>query len=331
MEVEQQVAEFQRFFGTLREHLGQFLIGQREVLDQTLIALISGGHVLLEGVPGLGKTRLVKSLAQILGLQFSRIQFTPDLMPADIIGTTVAVATDGKAERTFSFQPGPIFGNVVLADEINRATPKTQSALLEAMEEQGVTVHGARHALPNPFFLMATQNPIEMEGTYALPEAQVDRFFAKILIDHPSVTEMRSIIDLTTGSQGKQPQAMFTKEQLLQAQRTVLRVAVANQVKDYAIRLYRAANPNAPEAVPAAKKYVNYGVSPRGCQALILGGKAVALLQGRAHLSASDIRAVSLPVLRHRVILNFDAEADGVKPDDVVRQIVESVPELARE
>jgi MoxR-like ATPase len=328
MEVDDQVAQYRRFIGTLREQLGQLIVGQREVLDQTLMALVAGGHVLLEGVPGLGKTRLVKALAQLLGLQFSRVQFTPDLMPADIIGTTVASAIEGKVERVFTFQPGPIFGNVVLADEINRATPKTQSALLEAMEERAVTVHGTRYPLPSPFFLMATQNPLEMEGTYALPEAQLDRFFVKILIDHPLATEMRNIIDMTTGSQDQSIKAGFTREQLVEAQRTLLRVPVSNQVKDYAIRLYRATLPHVPEVAPVAKKYVSNGVSPRGCQALILGGKAVALLAGRFHVAASDVRAVCPPILRHRLILNFDAEADGVKADDVIRQVIESVPEL---
>jgi MoxR-like ATPase len=329
MDANQQVNEFQRFFGTLRETLGQLMIGQREVIEQTLISLVAGGHVLLEGVPGLGKTRLVKSLAQILNLDFSRMQFTPDLMPADIIGTTVASAIEGRGgDRTFTFQKGPIFGNIVLADEINRATPKTQSALLEAMEERAVTVYGTRYPLPPPFFLMATQNPIEMEGTYALPEAQVDRFFFKILIHQPTAAEMRSIIDLTTGAMSEQARTKFSKEQLLEVQKILPRVAVSNQVKEYAIRLYQATHPESEEGAPIAKKYIEYGMSPRGAQSLVLAGKAVAMLQGRFHLATSDLRAIALPAMRHRVILNFDAEADGVKPDDVVRQILEHVPDL---
>ena len=328
MEVEQQVNEFHRFVGGVRENLARLIIGQREIIDQTMIALVAGGHVLLEGVPGLGKTRLVKSLAQILGLEFSRIQFTPDLMPADIVGTTIAVPSE-RGDRSFAFQQGPVFGNVVLADEVNRATPKTQSALLEAMEERAVTVYGKRYPLPNPFFLMATQNPIDMEGTYTLPEAQLDRFFFKILIDQPSAEDMKAIIDLTTGAMDPHLKATFSKEHLLNAQRTLVRVPVANHVKEYAIRLYRATDPRAPEATPTTKKYVSYGMSPRGVQSLILAGKAVALLQGRFNLSTADIRAVSRPVMRHRLILNFEAEADDVKPDDVVRQIVEGVPDIA--
>jgi MoxR-like ATPase len=328
MEVDQQVTEFQRFFGGLREHLGQLMIGQRQVIDQTLIAMLVGGHVLLEGVPGLGKTRLVKALSQVLGLEFSRIQFTPDLMPADIIGTTVAVPGEAGGERAFTFRKGPIFGNIILADEINRATPKTQSALLEAMEERAVTVYGTRYPLPVPFFLMATQNPIEMEGTYALPEAQLDRFFFKILIDQPSVEEMRGIIDLTTGAMETPHKPQYTYAQLHMAQQTVVRVPVANHIKDYAIRLYRATHPGNAEAVPTSKKYVSYGMSPRGVQALILSGKVVALLNGRFNVAASDLRSIALPVMRHRLILSFEAEADGVKADDIVRQIVDSVPEL---
>jgi MoxR-like ATPase len=325
MEVDQQVAAFQHFIGSLRESLAQSIVGQREVVDHVLIALMAGGHVLIEGVPGLGKTRLVKALARLMSLSFSRIQFTPDLMPADIIGTTV-MTENGGGGRALTFRPGPVFAHVVLADEINRGTPKTQAALLEAMEERNVTVLGENHALPKPFVLFATQNPIEMEGTYALPEAQLDRFLMKVVIEQPSPEELRGIIDLTTTPRDAPAKPVVNGEQLARAQATVLRVPVASHVREYAIRLHQATHPKNREAPPKTKKYVSFGASPRALQALVLAGKAWALSEGRFNLSGDDLRRIALPLMRHRLILNFEAEAAGVTADDIMREIIDTVP-----
>jgi MoxR-like ATPase len=325
MEVEQEVKHFQASFAAATEYIHRAIIGQEEAIEHSLIGLLAGGHVLLEGAPGLGKTRLVKTLSRIFNLQFSRIQFTPDLMPADILGTNI-LSQNANGERTFVFQPGPIFGNIVLADEINRGTPKTQSALLEAMEEQTVTIQGRRYQLPAPFFVMATQNPIEMEGVYPLPEAQLDRFMLKIEVNAPPADEMRAIMDVPVKAEEAKP--LFNVEELTRLQRTMARVPVANQIKDYVVRLYRATHPTSPEAPPVAKKYVRYGASPRGAQALLAAARARALLAGRFNVSSADVRHVALPVLRHRIIRNFEAEAANVTAGDILGELVGAVSEM---
>ena len=325
MNADEEVASFQRVFSTAVDHIHKSIIGQNDAIEYALIGLVAGGHVLLEGAPGLGKTRLVKTLSRVFNLQFSRIQFTPDLMPADILGTTMMSQND-RNERSFAFQPGPIFGNIVLADEVNRGTPKTQSALLEAMEEQGVTIQGRRYAMPAPFFIMATQNPIEMEGVYPLPEAQLDRFMFKIEVAAPAAAEMRSIIDVPVREAESKP--LFKTEDLLALQRTLARVPTASHIKDYVVRLYRATHPDAIEAPSITKKYIRYGVSPRGAQALLLAARAWALISGRFNVSVQDIQRAALPVLRHRIIRNFEAEAAEVTTADVIAELVRSVPEL---
>jgi MoxR-like ATPase len=325
MDVDQEVAGFQRLFATAVENVHRSIVGQREAVEYALIGLIAGGHVLLEGAPGLGKTRLVKTLSRLFNLKFSRIQFTPDLMPADILGTNI-LAEDAQGRRVFTFQPGPIFGNVVLADEINRATPKTQSALLEAMEEHAVTVQGQRYALAPPFFVMATQNPIEMEGVYALPEAQLDRFMFKVEILAPPADVMRAIIDLPLAEIEAKP--IFRQEDLMGAQRILSRVPVANHVKEYVVRIYRATHPDSPDAPPITKQYIRYGASPRGAQALLRSACAWALLGGRYNVACADVQRTAVPVLRHRIIRNFEAEANAVSTAQIVQEIVRSVPEL---
>jgi MoxR-like ATPase len=325
MDVDQEVAGFQRMFAAAVEHVHRSIVGQQEAVEYSLIGLFAGGHVLLEGAPGLGKTRLVKTVARLFNLTFSRIQFTPDLMPADILGTNI-LTDDAAGKRAFSFQPGPIFGNVVLADEINRATPKTQSALLEAMEEHAVTVQGQRYALAPPFFVMATQNPIEMEGVYALPEAQIDRFMFKVEVQPPPADEMRAIIDLPLVEPEVKP--LFRRDDLIAAQRVLARVPVANHLKDYVVRVYRATHPTAPEAPAITKKYVRYGASPRGAQALLRSACAWALLAGRFNLSSADVKRTALTVLRHRIIRNFEAEASGVTSAQIIDEILRTVPDL---
>ncbi len=325
MEADQEVANFQRAFATAVDHIHKSIIGQNDAVQYALIGLIASGHVLLEGAPGLGKTRLVKTMSRVFNLQFSRIQFTPDLMPADILGTNI-LSQNEKGERTFMFQPGPIFGNVVLADEINRGTPKTQSAMLEAMEEQAVTIQGRRYQLPAPFFVMATQNPIEMEGVYPLPEAQLDRFMFKIEVGSPAADEMRAIMDVPVRDQETKP--LFKADDLLAMQRTLARVPVANHVKDYVVRIYRATHPESAEAPPITKKYIRYGASPRGAQAMLLAARAWALISGRFNVAASDLQRVALPVLRHRVIRNFEAEAANVTTADILGELIRSVPEM---
>jgi MoxR-like ATPase len=291
-----------------------------------------GGHVLLEGVPGLGKTHLVRTLSEVLDIRFSRIQFTPDLMPADIMGTNLIVETPGGGKE-FRFQPGPVFANIILADEINRATPKTQSALLEAMQEHSVTTGGEVRRLEEPFFVMATQNPIEMEGTYPLPEAQLDRFLFKIVVEFPSSGELEAIIDRTTGAATPVANKVMDRAELLAMRDFVRNVAVAPEVRNYAIRLVLATHPEpgrdgscAPDMV---KKFVRYGASPRGAQAIMLGAKALGMLDGRYQVSFADVAKIALPALRHRIILNFEGEAEGIKPDQILREILESTPRAA--
>jgi len=319
--------EFASLFAKIRGEIGRVIVGQQELVEHVLIALLAGGHVLLEGVPGLGKTLLVKTLGQALGLRFSRIQFTPDLMPADIIGTNV-VMQDASGRRYFEFQRGPVFTQLLLADEINRATPKTQSALLEAMQEHAVTASGTSYALDEPFFVLATQNPIEMEGTYPLPEAQLDRFLFKLRVEFPSAPDLVRIIDRTTASEIPQAQVVASSAKVLEMMRLAREVEVASHVKMYTARLIQATHPDGPGAASMAKRAVRYGSSPRGVQALILAAKVRALIAGRANVAFADLRALALPALRHRIILNFEGEAEGVDPDAVIRNALEETPEL---
>ncbi len=315
-ELKERVAEFRRGFAALEEELAKVVVGQRETVRGLLLALFAGGHVLLEGAPGLGKTLLVRTLGGATGLEFSRVQFTPDLMPADIVGTSLIV-DDGGTKR-FEFQPGPIFTNILLADEINRATPKTQSALLEAMQERHATVGGVSRAVPDPFLVLATQNPLEMEGTYPLPEAQLDRFLLKLLVGYPSGEEMHTILDRTTAAgDGGVATEVASADGLRASQRLIREVPIVREVQEEAVRLVLATHP---EEGSGARRFVRYGASPRGAQALVLCAKIEALLAGRFHVAREDIRAVALPALRHRIVMNFEGEAEGVAPDDVVRE-----------
>ena len=313
----------------IENEVGKVIVGQRALIRQTLVTLLAGGNALLEGVPGLAKTTLVRTLADVIDCHFSRIQFTPDLMPADIVGTTI-IAEDEAGRKAFRFEPGPIFSNLVLADEINRATPKTQSALLEAMQEHTVTVAKTIHRLDSPFFVLATQNPLEMEGTYPLPEAQLDRFFFKIDVPFPSVDELVEIANRTTGVTTPTPRHIINGDLLVQMQALAREVPIASHVLQFAARLVAATHPESREASPVTKQYVRYGASPRGMQTLILAGKIVALLEGRYNVAFADLRAVALPALRHRVILNFEAQAEGVTGDDAIQGILEHVREDVR-
>jgi MoxR-like ATPase len=311
----------------LEDELCSIVVGQERVIRELLLALLAGGHVLLEGVPGLGKTLLVRTLSDALELKFARIQFTPDLMPADIVGTTIVTEqADHNAagsRRIFSFQPGPIFANIVLADEVNRATPKTQSALLEGMQEHTVSVGDTTRPLPKPFFVLATQNPLEMEGTYPLPEAQLDRFLLKVLVRFPNAGDLMRIIDTTVGIQTLRAKQVTSGEQLLHLIETARAVPVATHVKEYAVRLLLATHPDQEDAPESVRKYVRYGSSPRGLQALIMTGKVRALLEGRYNVSLEDLQNVAFPSLRHRIILNFDGLADGIAPEDLIETIIE--------
>jgi MoxR-like ATPase len=327
-DIEAQVAQFGENFQLVRTEIAKVIVGHADVVEGLLICLLCGGHALLEGVPGLGKTLLVKSLGAALHLDFSRIQFTPDLMPADITGTRV-VSQDEEGHRYFEFQQGPIFSNIVLADEINRATPKTQSALLEAMQEQTVTVAGVGYRLQLPFLVLATQNPLEMDGTYPLPEAQLDRFFLKLQVSYPSFEDLSEIVDRTTQRQERLLEPILQEAKILEAQQFVRDVPIASHVKNYAIRMVMATHPQTQAASEQVKRYVRYGSSPRGVQSLVLAGKVRALFQGRFHVSIEDLRAVALPCLRHRLILNFEGEAEGVDSADLIRDILEHLPEQA--
>jgi len=300
------------------------LTGQDSVVEGVLICLLASGHVLLEGVPGLGKTTLLRTLARTLRLKYSRIQFTPDLMPADIVGSVIIDTAEGGG-KALRFQPGPVFANLVLADEINRATPKTQSALLEAMQESTVTSGTTTHELERPFLVMATQNPIEMEGTYPLPEAQLDRFLMKILVTYPTREELSRIVDRTIQREEQAPVAVMDRDAILEVRSVCREVLVAPHVREYAVRLVLATQPDQQEAHPLARSYVRYGSSPRGAQALVECGRVLALMRGRFHLSAEDIRAVAPAVLRHRIILNFDAHADGQTPETILPAIIQDV------
>jgi MoxR-like ATPase len=310
----------------IENELSKVIVGQRQLIRLTLVTLLAGGNALLEGVPGLAKTTLVRTLSDVVDCRFSRIQFTPDLMPADIVGTTI-IAEDEAGRKQFRFEPGPIFANLVLADEINRATPKTQSALLEAMQERTVTVAKTIHKLDQPFFVLATQNPLEMEGTYPLPEAQLDRFFFKIDVPFPSTEELVEIANRTTSLNAPQPRRVVNGPMIAQMQALAREVPIESYVLNYAARLVSATHPSGRDVPPITNQYVRYGASPRGMQTLILAGKIMALLRGGFNVSIADLRQAALPALRHRVILNFEAQAEGITNDDVVRGIIEAVKE----
>ncbi len=324
--VEQQVAEFQTQFRKLSDEVGKMIVGHHDIVEGVLVCLFAGGHTLLEGVPGLGKTLLIRTLSEALSLQFSRIQFTPDLMPADIIGTNIITEDQQTGRRYFEFQRGPLFSQMVLADEINRATPKTQSALLEAMQEHSVTAGGVRYALEEPFFVMATQNPIEQEGTYPLPEAQLDRFFFKLIVGYSDREELKTILERTTTGYKPQIQPVLTGAQIMAGQQLVHRVAIAPHVQDYAIRVVLATHPNGTFATDVVNKYVRWGSSPRGAQAITLAAKMYAMLDGRYNVSFADVKKATLPALRHRLLLNFEGEAEGLSPDYVLEEILEKLP-----
>ncbi|MBK9187999.1 MAG: AAA family ATPase [Phycisphaerales bacterium] len=320
--------QFRDDFSGVRDQVATVMVGQAGVVEAVLTCLFVGGHCLLEGVPGIGKTLLVRTLSRATSLDFSRIQFTPDLMPADISGTTIVTEEETPAgpRRAFRFQQGPVFTQILLADEINRATPKTQSALLEAMQERGVTVGGVTHPLPDPFLVLATQNPIEQEGTYPLPEAQLDRFFFKVLVGTPSREELNEILVRTTAGAQPQPAPVLDAPRILAHQRLVREVAIAPHVQDYAVRLTLATHPDQSQASPMVKSYVRLGASPRAAQALVLAGKCRALLDARAAVSTDDIRAAALAALRHRLILNFEASAEGFTPDSIIENLVTTLP-----
>jgi len=326
--MQQQADEFRSRYNAVREQIGRVIVGHDEIVHGVLTAMLVGGHCLLEGVPGLGKTLLIRTLAETLHLEFSRIQFTPDLMPADILGTNmVTEAPDGR--RGFEFQKGPIFTQICLADEINRATPKTQSALLETMQEGTVTVAGNHFVLEKPFFVMATQNPIEQEGTYPLPEAQLDRFFFKLVVGYSTRDQLNTIIDRTTRGVSITPERVMDGPEIIKWQKLIRDVILAQHVQDYITRLTLATHPNGPFALPTTNQYLRWGSSPRGAQALALAAKVRALLEGRYNVSFEDVRRVFLPAMRHRVILNFEAQAEGVEPDHILLEILEQLPEKA--
>ena len=328
MTTEQEIEAFKQHYAALRAEIGKVIVGQESIVEGTLTAVLAGGHVLLEGVPGLGKTLLVRTLAEALDLSFSRIQFTPDLMPADILGTNL-VMEDPDGRRHFQFQKGPIFAHLILADEVNRATPKTQSAMLEAMQEHCVTAGGEMRKLAEPFFVLATQNPIDQEGTYPLPEAQLDRFFFKLLVGYPDAKELTEVLTRTTENQRPEVHRVVDGAQLVALQTLVRQVAVASHVKDYAVRLVLATHPKTATAVPIANQYLRFGSSPRGAQTLLLSGKVRALTHGRFNVSFEDIEKAVHAALRHRLILNFEAEAEGMTTDMILDQVLKDVPKDA--
>jgi MoxR-like ATPase len=327
--VQKDVAQFAKDCGAIREEVGKMIVGHREIIDGVITAMLAGGNVLLEGVPGLGKTMLVRTLSQTLGLHFSRIQFTPDLMPTDILGTTILVEGD-DGSKEFRFERGPIFANIVLADEINRATPKTQSAMLEAMQERSVTIGKETMTLQNPFFVLATQNPLEMEGTYPLPEAQLDRFLFKLQVRFPNLDELHTIMDRTTAGESPELEKVVNQERLVAMKAFASGVPVARHVQDYALRLLQATHPEHPSAPSMTKRYVRFGSSPRGAQGILKAAKVGALMDGRFNVSTDDIRAAALPALRHRVILNFEGEAEGIDADEIIAEIFDKTPENSK-
>ena len=322
------VEDFRRDIDRVRAEVGKMIVGQEEILDGVLICLIAGGHALLEGVPGLGKTMMVRSVAEAMHLDFSRVQFTPDLMPSDILGTTV-IAEDDDGHKEFEFRPGPAFANIVLADEVNRATPKTQSALLEVMQEHSVTVGKTTHRLEQPYFVLATQNPLEMEGTYPLPEAQLDRFLYKLQVEFPSRDELHAILDRTTGTERPTLEPVLDGERILQMRSLARDVPVARHVQDYAIRVLEATHPDRGGATGLVRRFVRFGASPRGVQACLLAAKIHALFDGRFSVGVDDVRATAVPALRHRMILNFEGEAEGVRTDAILEEILTETRETA--
>ena len=325
MDPKEQIEKFRVVYKSLREEIGKVIVGQNAIVEGTINALFANGHVLLEGVPGLGKTLLVRTLSHVLDLSFNRIQFTPDLMPADVLGTNMVHETD-DGKRAFEFQHGPIFAHLILADEINRATPKTQSAMLEAMQERSVTIGGEIRKLDLPFFVLATQNPIDQEGTYPLPEAQLDRFFYKLLVDYPTAGELSEIVSRTTENATVQISKVVDGATLIELQQLVQQVPVASHVKDYAVRLILATHPTSETALDITNQFIRFGSSPRGAQSLLLGAKVRALTDGRFNVSFDDVAAVAPPALRHRLIVNFEAEAEGVTTDLVLEKIMAGVP-----
>jgi MoxR-like ATPase len=326
--MQQQAEQFRNRYTSVKEQIGRVIVGHDEIVHGVLTSLFIGGHCLLEGVPGLGKTLLVRTLAEALSLHFNRIQFTPDLMPSDILGTNL-INEDAEGRRRFEFQKGPIFTQICLADEINRATPKTQSALLETMQEGTVTVAGVRYELEKPFLVMATQNPIEQEGTYPLPEAQLDRFLFKLVVGYSSRDELATIVDRTTKGITLKPEKVMDGGEIKQWQRLIRDVILASHVQDYIVRLILATHPQGPFALPITNQYLRWGASPRGAQTLALAAKVRALLEGRYNVSFEDVRRVYLPALRHRVILNFEAQAEGLDTDHVLLEVLEKLPEKA--
>ena len=326
IEIEKDIDAFHSQYEAVQKEIARVIVGNRDIVNGIMTCLLTRGHVLLEGIPGLGKTKIVHTLANVLNLKFNRIQFTPDLMPGDIIGTNVVRETE-HGEKYLDFQQGPIFCNLMLADEVNRATPKSQSALLEAMQEKSVSVGSKTFKLEEPFFVMATQNPIELEGTYPLPEAQMDRFLFKLKIEYPSSDEMHEIMNRTTQVEEAEAKAVLERGEVLDMRKTVLSVPIAKPVQDYAIRLTLATHPSTPQAHPLTNKYVRFGASPRGTQALVLGGKVQALLHDRAHVACEDVRAVFFHAMRHRILLNFEGEAEHVDPDSILKEIVADTPE----
>ena len=327
--VEEAVAAFQKDCHAIRDEVGKMIVGHRDIIEGVVIAMLAGGNVLLEGVPGLGKTMLVRALSQTLGLHFSRIQFTPDLMPSDILGTTILVESD-DGQKAFRFERGPIFANIVLADEINRATPKTQSAMLEAMQEHSVTVGKDTMQLEDPFFVLATQNPLEMDGTYPLPEAQLDRFLFKLIVRFPDREDLHMIMDRTTQRTTPDLDEVVQKERLVQMKMFARDVPVARHIQDYALRLLLATHPEDAGAPDITKRYVRYGSSPRGAQAILMSAKVRALFDGRFNVSSDDIRESARGALRHRIILNFEGEAEGILSDQIIDEILDRTPESAK-
>ena len=326
--MQKQAEEFRERYSAVKDQIGRVIVGHDDIVHGVLTCMFIGGHCLLEGVPGLGKTLLIRTLSQALDLDFNRIQFTPDLMPSDILGTNMVMETpDGR--RVFEFQKGPVFTQILLADEINRATPKTQSAMLETMQEKTVTVAGTRYELQQPFFVMATQNPIEQEGTYPLPEAQLDRFFFKLVVGYSGREELATIVDRTTKGVTIEPEKVMDGTEIVKWQKLIRDVILAQHVQDYIVRLILATHPEGPFALPVTNQYLRWGSSPRGAQTLALAAKVRALLEGRYNVSFEDVRRVYLPALRHRVILNFEAQAEGMETDQVLLEILEKLPEKA--
>ncbi len=321
VEIQSRVDHFKSSFDRIRTEIAKMIVGQKEIVDGVIVCLLSEGHALLEGVPGLGKTLLVRTLSQAMSLKFSRIQFTPDLMPADVTGTTIVMETP-TGEKVYQFQPGPVFANIILADEINRATPKTQSAMLEAMQEKSVTVAGKTYKLEEPYVVLATQNPLEMEGTYPLPEAQLDRFLFKLLVKFPSLDDLVEILDRTTTIHIPQIEPIIDGKEIMEMRKLVRQVPIAPHVKEYTVRVALATHPESEFAPENVHRYVRYGASPRGVQALVLAGKVRALLEGRYNVAFEDVDYFAPAALRHRMILNFEGQAEGVKPDDLIAEIL---------